>query len=207
MFFWSPLSDDKRYWRKALQLRDYKRRDYDLGDAIQHLKQASMANPDEWRYHFDLGRTYMVVPELALIRGVNVQFKLDESLPMAIQEFDTVVKYQPKFDATYLNLAHMYVILEQKDKALSTYTEYLKLRKQKLEFADDRLQNLEYALMKKRKKIFDTEKAELHLQQAAKNRDSGKYKRASKELAKAYAVAPDFTWVYKRLYKLGRKLT
>ncbi|MFC1930548.1 hypothetical protein ACFLWE_01490 [Chloroflexota bacterium] len=207
MFFWSPLRDDIRYWRKARRLRDYKKREYDINDAIQHFKEASMANPEEYVYHFDLGRTYMIVPELALIRGVNVTFKLEKSLPMALKEFEAALMLKPKFDATYLNLAHIFVILEEKDKALSAYTEYLKIKKQKMEYIADRLQNLEYAIMKKRKKDFDTQKAELHLLQGAKYRDSGKYNRASKELAKAYAIAPDFPWVYKRLYRMGRKLT
>jgi tetratricopeptide (TPR) repeat protein len=73
-----------------------------------------------------------------------------------------------------------------------------------VERVEERLQNLEYALMKKRKREAAPAEAEKHFQQAVYYRNLGKYRKAAKELEEAYALSEDFTAIYKRLYKLGR---
>lgn len=195
----------KEHHKRALQLSDPFSKDFDLREAIGHFRAAISASPDNFRYHFDLGRVYLDTPRLALVRGVSrMQFKLEEAVKLAIAEFKEAIKLNPKFVASHLNLAHSYVTIEDKSSAMAAYTEYLTLTKQKTDKAEDRLQNLEYALLKRRKPDPDKEKAEAHFRQAVEYRENGKYRQAAKEVEKAYAVAPDFPWVYKRLYKLGR---
>ncbi len=194
----------KEHYKIALRLSDPFNKHYDLREAIAHFRAAISARPDDFRYRFELGRVCLDTPRLAVVRGASrLQFKLEEAVKLAIAEFQEATKLNPKFVASYLNLAHSYVIIEEKKQALAAYTNYLVATKQKTDKAEDRLQNLEYALLKRRKPDPDKEKAEAHLKQAVQYRENGKYRKAAKELQKAYAVAPDFPWVYKRLYKLG----
>ncbi|MBI4333213.1 MAG: tetratricopeptide repeat protein [Chloroflexi bacterium] len=195
----------KQHWERGLKLRDPYRKEYDLQEAISHFKRAISENPRDYRYRFDLARTYLAAPELAVTRGVNVHFKLEEAVALAIPELKEAVRLNPKDVASRLNLAHSHIIQGDKAEAETVYMEYLKATKQKLDKAGDRLQNLEYAVMKRRKPNPEIPKAEQHLQQALELRRQGKYKKAAKELQKAYAVAPDVPWVYKRLYKLGKQ--
>ncbi len=194
----------EEHWKKALKLQDPFRKEYNLREAISHFQRAISEDPTHYHYRFDLGRAYLNTPNLAVTRGVNVEFKLEDAVKLAIPEFKEAARLEPKFDPCYLNLAHCYLIEGDKKEAVTWYTEYLKVKKEKLDKAEERLQNMEYAIMKRRKPVPEPDKATEHLRQARLYRDEGRYKKAAKELEKAYAIAPDVPWVYKKLYQLGR---
>ncbi len=204
MFFSRTKSPGQGHWQQALRLEDPLRKDYNLQEAINHFQEAIREDPNNYRFHFDLGRTYLNTPNLAAIRGANIPFKIEEAVPLAIDEFKKAIKLNPGFDASYLNLTHCYVIQGNKDEALAAYMEHLKVTKQKPDKAEDRIQNMEYAVQKRTKKEGDPAQAEAHLQQVMRYRMDGKYGKAAKELAKALAIAPDVPWLYKKLYKLGK---
>lgn len=186
----------------ALRLGDYTRKEYDARASIEHLLEAIKLKPGEFRYHFDLGRTYLLLPEIAVIRGATLPFRLAESPSRALAEFQETARLNPKFDPTYLNLAHCYIILGEKEKAVATYEEYLRLRKHSPDKAADHLQNLEYALQKRTKLEAKPAESEQHLRQAIFHRSEGKYRQAEKELEKARAIAPDFAWFYRLIFRL-----
>lgn len=202
MLFFVKTNSAKDHHERALIHRDYTRKEYDARAAIEHHLEAVKLKPDEYRYHFELARTYLLLPEMVVIRGATLSFRLSDCPARALEAFLESARLNSKFDPTYLNLAHCYVILGDKKKAVATYEEYLKLRKHSPEHAADQLQNLEYALQKRTKPEAQPKESEEHLRQALFLRSEGKYRKAEKEFEKARAIAPDFAWFYNLIFRL-----
>lgn len=195
----------EEHFKEGLLFRDLKRKEFDVNRAVGHFKEAVKLRPDNYKYHFELGRTYLLIPEWAVFRQVLVPFKLPDFVKMALAEFEEVVRLNPKYDPAYLNIAHCYVILGEKARAVDYYEQYLRTAGQKVELVAEQLQNLEYVLLKRRRSNPDARpaEAEQHLRQAVQFRGFGNYRDAEKEFEKAREIAPDYNWLYNFIYKVA----
>ncbi len=192
--------------KQGLRYRDIKRKEFNGALAVEHFQEAIKLEPDYYSHHFELGRTYLLLPEAAIVRGVNLPFKLSDSTHLALAEFEEVARLRPTWDSVYINMAHCYVILGDKKNAVSSFEQYLTVSRRKPDKADEYLQNLEYALLKRKKKHPDANpvKSEEHLRKGIQLRSIRKYAQADIELEKAREIAPDYRWFYERINRLTR---
>ncbi len=190
--------------KQGMRLRDVKRREFNAAQSVEHFHEAIKLDPGNYRAHFELARTYMVLPEMAVLRGIKLAFVLTESTRLALAEFDETARLKPSWDPIYVNMAHCYMILGDKKRALEAFEKYLSTSRRKVEKADEQLQNLEFFLLKRKKKRPDPNprESEEHLKKAVELLTMGGRERdVEKEFEKAREIAPDFRWFYERIYR------
>lgn len=88
------------------------KREFDLSKAIMEFKLATILKPD---YYFHLGFVYLLVPEFAAIRQVNVRFEISESVNLAIAQFERAARVSNKYS---VQLALAYYFLGDYEKVL-----------------------------------------------------------------------------------------
>jgi|GEM_PF-4257321 len=80
----------EQHFKQAKRYANAGKKEFDLRQAIEEFRLAISLNADKLKYRAELGLTYLRVPELAVIRQVNVPFRLDESANVALREFEKV---------------------------------------------------------------------------------------------------------------------
>jgi len=202
LFLKRSLDEADRHYREALRYRDRKRKDFDLGQSIWHFKQAIILKPNNPVFHCHLGRAYTATPLLAVTRGTNIGFRLRNSAEMAIAELKEAIRLKPDYPEAYLILGEAYMYLGEKEKALQAFQSVYDLPDSKMlhSYADRESQHVEQGISEQPQPA----KAREHLRQAAIYRDEGKYRQAERELDKALKLAPDWSWMYDNLCKLGK---
>ncbi len=78
----------EQHFKQARRYADPDRKEFDLRQAIEEFRQAITLKPEEAGYYAELGLTYLRVPELAVIRQVDVPFWLRESANRALPELE-----------------------------------------------------------------------------------------------------------------------
>ncbi|MFC1925600.1 tetratricopeptide repeat protein [Chloroflexota bacterium] len=218
-FFRRSRDEAEEHHKKALRHRDLKRKECNLGQAIWHLEQAIQLKPNNPLFHYHLGRIYADAPMLAVIRDIDVSFRLRDSAELAIAELKEAIRLKPPYHEAYMVLGDVYMYLGEKEKAQLAFQAVLELvenmylgEREKAHQAYQAVLDVvgnrwpqSYMELKSRQMEQglssnpQPDEARKHLEQAAMYRSQGKYKEAEKELDKAFAFAPDWHWMYDNL--------
>jgi tetratricopeptide (TPR) repeat protein len=201
LFFKRPLNEAEKHYQEALRHRDRKRKEFDLGLCLWHFRQAIMLEPNNPVFHCQLGRAYIATPLLAVSRRVNAGFRLSQSAELGIVELKEALRLKPDYPEAYIILGEAYMYLGEKEKALQAFQAVLDLPgSQRLHlYAERESQQVEQGISKDPQ----PEEARRHLEQATIYRDQGKYRQAERELDKSLKLAPDWSWLYDNLCRLG----
>jgi tetratricopeptide (TPR) repeat protein len=201
LFFKRPPNEAEKHYREALRYRDRKRKEFDLGLSLWHFRQAIMLDPNNPILHCHLGRAYVAAPLLAVTRGVDAGFRLNQSAELGIVELKEALRLKPDYSEAYMILGEAYMYLGEKEKALQAFQAVLGLPgSQRLRLhAERESQQIEQGINQSPQ----PDEARRHLEQAVVYRDRGKNRQAEKELNKALKLAPDWPWLYDNLCRLG----
>ena len=116
-----------------LNLGNLYRRQKQFADAEELLSNAIQAEPENPEAHYSLGMLYAQQNQ-TLKAEQNFQNALNYGVLLvrgrhyaeAEQKFRSCIQANPKFDQAYLNLARLYVLLNEKDKAREVLQELLR---------------------------------------------------------------------------------
>jgi tetratricopeptide (TPR) repeat protein len=200
-FFRRPPEEAEKHFKEALRCRNRNRKDFDLGLAIWHFKQAIGLKPNNPLFHCHLGQAYVASPLLAITRRINAGFRLRDSASLAIAELKEAIRLKPDYSEAYMALGEAYMYLGEKEKALRAFQAVIDLPvSQRLRvYAERETRQLEEGISKQPR----PDEAKKHLEQAVAYRDQDKRRLAQKELDKALKLAPDWHWLYDSLCKVG----
>ncbi len=195
-----------RHYRLALAMRDPKKAEFDLEQAIEHLKMAISLKPMTAAYRTDLGHTYLVTPMFAVTRGVNVKFNLPMAARLAVPQLEEGLRLNPKdgWARCWLGLAYEY--LGQKKKAIETYQGALKLKGRRWFWIRKNTEVCIARLEGKSDFKGDAPKAKKLIQEAVEHRDKGDYGKAMEVFEQAVLAEPDAEWLYKTVCEEGGKV-
>ena len=196
-----PLSEADKHYQEALHYRNRNKKDFDLGLAIWHLKQALKYEPANPLFHCQLGRAYAAAPLLAVTRGFNGKFRLSESASMAAEELKEAIRLKPDYAEAHLMLGEAYMYLGEDNKAIQAFDAVMELKCNRKMYvhAEIEREHVEGGISKNPQ----PEEARRHLEKAKGYRDRRKYRMASMELNKAIKASPDWPWLYKSVCELG----
>lgn len=200
-FFRRPLDEAEKHHRSALRLRDHKKKEFNLGQSVWHLKQAIQLKPNNPVFHYQLGRTYVDAPMLAVIRDINVGFRLRDSAELALAEIKEAIRLKPDYPEAYMVLGEVYMYLGENEKALQALRAARGLSSGQIfnSYIEQKSQQAEQGISMHPQ----PSEAKRHLEEAVINRSLGKYRQAEKELEKALRLAPDWHWMYDNLCRVG----
>lgn len=108
MPFWGKRDEGEQHFKQAKNYADPKKEEFNLRRAIEEFKLAISLKPDEPHYHLELGFIYLVVPQLAVARQVDVPFSIRESSNRALAEFQEAVRLSDDY-SEYLALAYLWL--------------------------------------------------------------------------------------------------
>ena len=197
-----PKTQAEKHYEQALRCRRRKSRDFNFGLAVWRLRQAIELEPANPLFYHELGRAFAALPLLAVVRGVD-GFTPGESAQRAIAASKEALRLKPDFADAYLVLGEAYMYLGETEKALRAFDAVLDVSdNQRLRaYAERERQQAEHGISKEPQ----PEKALGHLERAVAYRDRNDHRRAERELGKAIKVAPDWSWLYDSLCRLGSK--
>ncbi len=200
------LSQDEaeKCFQQGKRHRNRKNKEFNLALAIHNFKEAIKLNPNNPKYHSELGRAYIAAPLLAISHGVS-GIKLRDCLSLGIEELKEVLRLDPNCSEAYLVLGEAYRYLGEIEKAREAFQTVLKIPAISL-IGDRLLKSYAKRELKQLEAGTNTqsqpEVAQEHLERAILYRDEKKYHLAELELAQALRLAPSWSWLYQTICKL-----
>ena len=208
------MSQEESHFKTGLRHRDRNKKEFDLGLAVEHFKEAIRLNPEIGSYYAELGKAYAIAPLLAVTRGISDGFKLDECVDLAIEALNKALEMDASHVETYLVIGEAYLYKGNVAKAEAAFRFAANISSfsvsplSPLSFIDSRLfksyaERRLKALQEGSGEKQAPDLAEKHLRQAMAYRDEGKYRMADKQLLQVFKLAPDWAWLYKTICKLA----
>ena len=212
----SILEGDRagEHYMQAKRYGNPRKRAFDPALAIEHLKEAVRLRPDNARYQFELGKAYLLTPELAIIYGVDVPFKLTESAGMAVSQLRDATRLKPRHSDAYYHLSVAYMDLGERGKAAEAMTTLTLIRNNLRSLINPAsgAGRLWGQTVLRQLAIGDSDpdkrdEVRRHLEEAVSHRDKGEHHQAKKELNKAVGFLYDrgWGWLYQQMCELGER--
>ena len=207
------LDEAENHFKQGVRYRDRKKREFNFGLAVEHLKEAIKLNPEISKYHSELGKAYVAAPLLAVTRNISEGLVLTECLELGVAELTQALLFDSTQTDTYLVLGEAYLYMGKKQKAMDAFqtaankssftfslSSPMSLIDGKLlkSYAKRRLKHLEQSGSIQSQ----PDAAQECIRRAISYRDTGSYHLAEKELMQAFKLAPDWAWLYKAICKL-----
>lgn len=201
----TPRNEADWYYREARRNIRYGSKNFDLGLAINYLKEAIRMMPQNVDYHCTLGQVLLLAPSYAVIHGSDAGLSLSRSAELAIGELEKAVRIDPNNVPAYYYMALAYDYMGQKEKAKEQCKIALKLS------PSGGTKNLieRYLKILEGPPPDDGTMANLkqeslgHLKQAVAYQTEGKQRLAIKEFEKGCGLAPDLAWLHRTLCQIS----
>lgn len=214
-FFNRPPADEaEKHYKQGLDYRDRKKNRFDFDLAIKNFKEAVRLNPENEKYHRELGKIYAAAPLLAITRGIKNAIPLEQYIKLAIDELNQAQNLDSSQVETYLVLGEIYMYSGKNQKAQESFRTAVITASTSFSFlfplsfidglllksyAKRRLKHLEQG----NNKQADPKTAIASLERAIAYRNQAQYNHADKQLLFAFQVAPDWAWLHKTICKLA----
>lgn len=199
-----PRDESEEYFERGRRYRDRKNKEFNFALAVDFFKEAIKLNPDNSRYHGELGRTYVAAPLLAVTHGIG-GVKVKECLFLGIEELKEALRLDHEYTEAYLVLGEAYRYLGENEKAVQAFKAVLQMPD--VSFVGDTV--IKSYAKKELKQLEQNENrqcqpdvAQQHLERAMLYRDEKKYRRAEMELGQALRLAPSWSWLYQTICNL-----
>lgn len=199
-----PRDQSEEYFELGRRYRDRKNKEFNFALAVDCFKEAIKLNPDNSRYHGELGRAYVAAPLLAVTYGIS-GVRVGECLSLGIEELKEALRLDHEYVEAYLVLGEAYRYLGENDKAAQAFQAVLQMPD--VSFVGDRVIK-SYAkrelkqLEQGENRRCQPEAAQQHLERAMLYRDKKKYRQADMELGQALRLAPSWSWLYQTICTL-----
>jgi tetratricopeptide (TPR) repeat protein len=87
----------EQYFSRAKKYAETWRQEFDMEKAIEQYKHAVGLKPEEPRYRIALGLTYLRIPHMAMTRQIQINYRINDSVNLAIVEFNKAATFSKDY--------------------------------------------------------------------------------------------------------------